>query len=128
MGYIGGKGVAEANKARQTLTQNINRILEGRTLNSVAVEHDIPQRSLWNLQNPDHDPRLSTIERVATSLGLDTFELLRPDVDDGLAYNLAIALRTLSEERRQWLEDVVRVTIRNDKVSRSGKVTGLGKR
>jgi hypothetical protein len=100
--------MADLDRARRMLTDNVRRIIGERSINAVAVQNGIPQRTLWNLANAveeGFDPRLSTIDAVAQKLGLEAYELLKPGTeDDSLILRFLNVLKNGSTEARTLLE------------------------
>jgi len=90
------------------LSDNVKLIIGDRSINAVAVQNGIPQRTLWNLANAieeGFDPRLSTIDAVAQKLGLEAYELLKPGTEDGsLILRLLNVAKNGSFEARKLLE------------------------
>jgi hypothetical protein len=65
-------------RVRKRLADNIKAALDGRSINSVALNAGIPQRTFDRLTKVDRGAQLSSICVVGEALGLDAWELLMP--------------------------------------------------
>ena len=60
---------------------NIKRLVEAsgyRSLELFAHEHDIPKSTLSRILNSKADPKVSTLERISSALGIAVDELFKP--------------------------------------------------
>lgn len=81
--------------AAQILADNLAAIMEAKKVDSgpkLAKLSKVSQKSISNMLANRHDPYLSTIEKIASSLGIQVYQLLCPMPDkDFLAVCLAWA-------------------------------------
>ena len=99
----------------QTVAMNLKR---------VCVEHDIStrdlaqrmgeksQKSVWNLLNNEHSPRLSTLEPLCRVLMVSHQAVVTPNVDTSLLVSrrlprLIDAYNRMTPTQRDNLEDVI---------------------
>jgi hypothetical protein len=82
------KGVGRPRKQRQhkppltslhaLFVRRVNEELAAKKLNATNLqEYGAVQRTLWDVLNTATDPRLSTLYRTATALGMEPHQLLR---------------------------------------------------
>ncbi len=71
--------------ALSALAHNLARLLDAKGIKSepaLAKLSGVSQKSINNILNERHDPYLSTIEKLAKKLGIESFQLLCQERDD----------------------------------------------
>lgn len=109
-----GKKPAGIGKSRKTLARNLMKIFAQRQLNSSRLARQIKkksdkvsQRGIHAMLNMDYDPGLGAVERVAKSLGLNTWELLLDESDQWL-WKLWVIHSSGPEKVRKDIESLIR--------------------
>jgi transcriptional regulator with XRE-family HTH domain len=84
--------------ARQILAENLKRIFEARGLssNKVGKFSGVPQRTIHNMLAQAHDPAIGNVDKLASALGLEAWQLL---ISEEIERKLQTAERALQEVR-----------------------------
>jgi transcriptional regulator with XRE-family HTH domain len=102
--------------AGEVLAANLNTLMEAdANLSSgpkVAKASGVTRKSINNLSENRHDPRLSSIESIAQAFGLEAYQLLAPGIDN----NLLVIFRAYNEtgdSGRDLLTQAAEVALRS---------------
>ena len=78
----------------------------------VAKASGVTRKSVNNLTENRHDPKLSSVEAIARAFGLDAYQILAPGIDNNL---LAIfrAYNETGESGRELLTQAAEVALRS---------------
>jgi len=75
-------------RAGQVLADNLARLMEAdEKLSSgpkVAKAAGVSRKSINNIAENRHDPKLSTVEAIGRSYGLEVYQLMLPNLDENL--------------------------------------------
>ena len=73
------------NNVSETVASNLKRICQHQNISTrdlaSRIGGTVGQKSVWNLLNNQHSPRLSTLEPVCKVLGVSHAAVVTPDID-----------------------------------------------